>query len=72
MERIRFSNLSEFLQLSRDDQEYEYTVAWIDCLARGELWDADCSCGVIMSPEPAGGSLTRVRPSAFQSISLQA
>jgi FAD/FMN-containing dehydrogenase len=35
MERIRFSNLTEFLQLSHDDQEYEYTVAWIDCLARG-------------------------------------
>ncbi|MFL5461805.1 MAG: FAD-dependent oxidoreductase [Gemmatimonadales bacterium] len=35
MERIRFSNLSEFLQLSRDDEDYEYTVAWIDCLARG-------------------------------------
>jgi FAD/FMN-containing dehydrogenase len=35
MERIRFSCLSEFLQLSADDQYYEYTVAWIDCLARG-------------------------------------
>jgi len=35
MDRIRFSCLGEFYQLSRDDQEYEYTVAWIDCLARG-------------------------------------
>jgi FAD/FMN-containing dehydrogenase len=35
MERIRFSSLSEFLQLSNEDQEYEYTVAWVDCLARG-------------------------------------
>ena len=36
MERIRFSGLSEFFQLSKMDQQYEYTVAWIDCLARGK------------------------------------
>jgi len=35
MERVRFSSLSEFFQLSAHDQDYEYTVAWIDCLARG-------------------------------------
>jgi FAD/FMN-containing dehydrogenase len=36
MERIRFSGLSEFFQLSSTDHQYEYTVAWIDCLARGK------------------------------------
>lgn len=36
LERIRFSSLEEFLRLSNEDQEYEYTVAWIDCLARGK------------------------------------
>ena len=36
MERVRFSGLSEFFQLSQADQQYEYTVAWIDCLARGK------------------------------------
>lgn len=35
MERVRFSCLDEFFQLSLHDQDYEYTVAWIDCLARG-------------------------------------
>jgi FAD/FMN-containing dehydrogenase len=35
MERIRFDNLKEFFDLARDsDQKYEYTVAWIDCLAK--------------------------------------
>jgi FAD/FMN-containing dehydrogenase len=36
MERIRFSRLAEFFQLSEMDQQYEYTVAWVDCLARGK------------------------------------
>lgn len=35
-ETIRFSNLDEFFTLSSEsDKDYEYTVAWIDCLARG-------------------------------------
>jgi FAD/FMN-containing dehydrogenase len=35
-ETIRFSNLGEFMDLSAaSDQGYEYTVAWIDCLAKG-------------------------------------
>ena len=36
MERIRYSSLAEFMALSNDsDQDFEYTVAWVDCLARG-------------------------------------
>jgi FAD/FMN-containing dehydrogenase len=32
----RFANLSEFFALSKEsDQDYEYTVAWIDCAASG-------------------------------------
>ena len=35
-ESIRFENLDEFLTLSQDsDAEWEYTVAWLDCLATG-------------------------------------
>lgn len=35
MERVRFGCLDEFLELAARDQNYEYTVAWVDCLTRG-------------------------------------
>lgn len=35
-QRLRFKNLKEFFQLSTEaDQHFEYTVAWIDCFAKG-------------------------------------
>ena len=37
METVRFGNLDEFLKLSDEsDRDYEYTVAWVDCLAKKE------------------------------------
>ncbi len=34
---IRFNNLDEFFNLSDElDQKYEYSVAWVDCVASGE------------------------------------
>jgi len=37
VESIRFANLDEFFQLSSQSASLcEYTVAWIDCLARGD------------------------------------
>jgi FAD/FMN-containing dehydrogenase len=36
VETLRFHNVDEFFALCADsDRDYEYTVAWIDCLARG-------------------------------------
>jgi FAD/FMN-containing dehydrogenase len=34
-ERIRFASLDGFFELAAEDHAYEYTVAWVDCLARG-------------------------------------
>jgi FAD/FMN-containing dehydrogenase len=37
MERIRYHSLSGFMALSTDsDRDFEYTVAWVDCLASGQ------------------------------------
>ena len=36
VEEIRFSGLDQFFALSAEDQQFEYTVAWVDCLARGQ------------------------------------
>ncbi len=37
VETIRYANLDEFLALSAEsDRDFEYTVAWVDCLGRGK------------------------------------
>jgi FAD/FMN-containing dehydrogenase len=35
MEQIRFSSLDGFFELAAEDHAWEYTVAWVDCLAGG-------------------------------------
>ncbi len=35
VETIRFSSLEKFFELSQESQSFTYTVAWVDCLAKG-------------------------------------
>lgn len=53
-ETLRLANLREFFELSRaSDQAYEYTVAWIDCLASGPALGR----GLFMRGGHAGGAV---------------
>jgi FAD/FMN-containing dehydrogenase len=63
VDTVRFGGLEDFFALSREaDASHEYTVAWIDCLARGP----DLGRGLFMranhaeAPEP--NALRRERP----------
>jgi FAD/FMN-containing dehydrogenase len=64
VESVRFENLDAFFELAADsDARFEYTVAWIDCLAR----DRDLGRGLLMrgnhvaasdDPQPSGRRLS--------------
>ncbi|MEM9315636.1 MAG: FAD-binding oxidoreductase [Pseudomonadota bacterium] len=52
-EVLRFANLDEFFTLAEEsDQTHEYTVAWVDCLARGSALGR----GLFMRGNHAGGN----------------
>ena len=37
VESVKFRNLDDFFELSaQSDKDFEYTVAWVDCLAKGD------------------------------------
>lgn len=59
-ETVRCRNLEEFLDLfGESDRDYEYTVGWLDCLARG----ASLGRGLLMRANHAGeGCPIRPRP----------
>jgi len=58
MERIRCSGLDQFLDLTAEDQAYEYSVAWVDCIASGRRLGR----GVFMRGDHAGATLKGPRP----------
>lgn len=35
-ETIKYQHLNDFFRLAEDSQDFEYTAAWLDCLASGE------------------------------------
>ncbi len=58
-EVIRFSNLDQFFSLAEEsDLTHEYTVAWIDCLAKGE----DLGKGLFVR----GNHAEKIEPSAHR------
>lgn len=57
-ETIRFRSLEEFFELSREsEQDYEYTVSWIDCASSGKrlgrgLFSRGNHAGTAIDPDP--------------------
>lgn len=35
-EMVKFNNLDEFFEINKQSKNYTYTVAWIDCMAKGK------------------------------------
>jgi FAD/FMN-containing dehydrogenase len=59
MDRVRFAGLEEFFALGASDRDFEYTVAWVDCLRRrGPLR------GIFMRGNHAAGAAPRSRAPA--------
>lgn len=81
-ENIKYRNLSEFFELSQEsEQDYEYTVAWVDCIAagsrlgRGHFSRGNHARPVQPRPRPPGRALSMpIDPpmSLVNSVSLKA
>jgi FAD/FMN-containing dehydrogenase len=57
VESIRYSNLDEFMQLcAESDRDFEYTVAWVDCLKSGRQLGRGLFQRANHSPEKGKGS----------------
>jgi FAD/FMN-containing dehydrogenase len=65
VETIRFANLDEFLALcAESDRDFEYTVAWVDCLGRGK----QLGRGLLQRANHAPGNVGTARPRSRLSV----
>lgn len=59
VETVRFANLDEFLALcAESDRDFEYTVAWVDCLGRGK----QLGRGLMQRANHTPGNVAAARP----------
>ena len=66
-ETIRFDNLAEFFDLSQDsDNAWEYTVAWIDSLAKGNR----LGCGLFMRGNHSAAPAPKRLPNVKQKLTV--
>ena len=66
-ETIRFNNLAEFFDLSQDsDNAWEYTVAWIDSLAKGNR----LGCGLFMRGNHSAAPAPKRLPTVKQKLTI--
>lgn len=62
-ESIRFGGLDDFFALSHESiRSHEYTVAWVDCLARGATLGRGHFLRANHAPGPAGARAPQLRP----------
>ncbi len=68
-ESIRFETLDDFFELSAEsDKNYEYTVAWVDCLAKGKAQGR----GIFIRGNHASREKTDTAPCTTRTLSIPA
>ena len=59
VESVKFANLDQFFKISAEsDQHFEYTVSWLDCLAKGTALGR----GIFMRGNHAGPEIQNLQP----------